>query len=542
MRNQIKAIIAIVVVTFFLSSCAQKQAQVRSKTPTKAKNVIMLIGDGMGPEQIGLLMSYAKQAPNSVITDGNTSFDKIMKQGGIMGLSMTNAYNVLVTDSAASASQLATGKFSGSEMIGLQNDGNPTETVVEKAIKAGKSTGLISDTRVTHATPAAFAAHQAHRKMENEIAVDMLNVGPDVMLGGGVRYWIPKEANDKTSAIRKELEALTEGSVRIKSKRKDNRNLVKEAQEKGYSLAFNKAQLEKAQGKTLGLFAYSAMPDAIRVSNSLKDPKRTIPTLQEMSAKALDILSENDKGFFLMIEAGLIDWAAHYNDAGLMLHEMLNINETLAYILDWAKERNDTLIIVTADHTTGGFGFSYSGKDIPEEQDLPGVAFNDRKFKPGYNFGDTAVLDKLYKQQLSYTDIFSSHFDTLPKEQQTPEKLAQLVNQHTEFPITVAQAERILETEDNPIYVEGHPYLGSKIVPKLDNKDEFFVYQKYDNRQNLLALEVGSDQFVVWNTGTHTATPVIVFAKGPLNAMAPFGSVLHHTQLGQYVIDAVLNK
>lgn len=541
MKSRLNAICLMITLLFSLTACVQKQVH-QPKFAEKPKNVIMLVGDGMGPEQLGLLLTYARQAPNSVFVDRKTSFDRIMDQGGVMGLSLTNANNVLVTDSAASGSQLATGVYSGSEMIGLDRNGNPAETVVEKAIKAGKSTGLISDTRITHATPAAFASHQAHRNMENEIAVDMLAAGPDVMFGGGVRYWIPKEANDKTSAVRKELEEMTQGSVYIKSKRKDSRNLVKEAQAKGYTLAFNKSQMEAAKGKTLGLFHYSAMPDGIRVSNSLNDPKRTIPTLKEMSAKALDILSENDNGFFLMVEAGLIDWAAHYNDTGLMLHEMLRINETLEYMLDWAKDRDDTLIIVTADHTTGGFAFSYTGKDIPEPRDLPGEKFQDRKYKPAYNFGDPSVLDKLYKQKLSYTDIFDNQFGALPKDQQTPEALAREVNAYTRFPITVAQAARVLETEDNPIFVEGHEYLGSKIVPKLDNKDEFFVYQKYDNRQNLLALEVAADQFVVWNTGTHTATPVVVFAKGSEQAMAPFGSILHHTNVGQNVINAVTGR
>ena len=192
MKNRLNAIFAMVILLFFLNSCVQKQVQV-SKVAEKPKNVILLVGDGMGPEQLGLLLTYARQAPNSVFIDGKTSFDRIMDDGGIMGFSMTNANNVLVTDSAASGSQLATGIYSGSEMVGLDKDGNRVETVVEKAIKAGKSTGLISDTRLTHATPAAFASHQAHRSMENEIAVDMLNVGLDVLLGGGIRYWIPKE-------------------------------------------------------------------------------------------------------------------------------------------------------------------------------------------------------------------------------------------------------------------------------------------------------------------------------------------------------------
>jgi alkaline phosphatase len=459
-----------------------------------------------------------------------------------MGISLTYPSGVLVTDSAASGTQLATGQFAGSEMIGADKNGNPAETILEKAIKTGKSTGLVSDTRLTHATPAAFAAHQPHRSLENEIAVDMLNVGPDVMLSGGLRYWIPQEANDKESAVYKELEQMTQGSVKIKSKRKDSRNLLTEAREKGYALVFNRSQMETAQGKLLGLFAYSAMPDGITVTHSQDDPNRTIPTLKEMSAKALQVLSKNDKGFFLMIEAGMIDWAAHNNDTGSMLHELLRLNETVDYVLDWASNRDDTLIIVTADHTTGGFGISYSASDLPQGRRLPGSLFKGREFKPNYNFGHPEVLDKIYNQKLSYREIFRGKFDNLPKDQQTPAKLAELVNQYTEFAISEAQAATILAIEENPFYMEGHSTLGAKMVPKMGSTGAFFVYQTDDNRQNLLAREVAADQMVVWNTGTHTATPVLVFTKGSPGAMAPFGNVLHHTQLGRYAIEAILNQ
>ncbi len=538
MKQKIRVILALMLFAFLLNSCVHKQVGMSDSLP-KPKNVIMIIGDGMGPEQVGLLLTYARQAPNSILR--TTSFDRIMQEGGSLGLSLTNAQGVLVVDSAASGSQMATGQYSGAEMIGLDYNGDPVENVVERAIAGGKSTGLISDTRVTHATPAAFAAHQAHREMENEIAVDMLNTGVDVLLGGGLRNWIPQEANEADSAVKKELETLIQGAVKIKSKRKDSRNLLTEAQAKGYALAFNKSQMEAAPGKLLGLFTNSAMPDALQVSSALNAPERAIPTLKEMSAKAIDVLSKNDQGFFLMIEAGLLDWAAHYNDAGLMLHEMIRLNETVDYCLDWAKNRNDTLIIVTGDHTTGGFGFSYTGRDLPQGKALPGKMFKDREFKPGYNFGDPEVLDRIYSQKRSYTDIFGE-FDGLVKESQTPETLAKLVNQYTAFPITPAQAARILETEDNPIYVEGHAYLGSKTVPKLDNKDAFFGYQTDDNRQNLLALEVAADQYAVWNTGTHTSTPVLVFTKGTAAAMAPFAKVIHHTQLGQYTLDALTGR
>ena len=496
----------------------------------------------MGPEQVGLLLSYARQAPHAVIEARRTAFDRIMDDGGVMGISLTYANDVLVADSAASGTQLASGQFAGSEMIGADKDGNAVETVLEKAIKTGQSTGLVSDTRLTHATPAAFAAHQPHRTMENEIALDMLNAGPDVMLAGGLRHWIPQAANDEDSAIRKELAQLTQGSVKLISKRKDSRNLLQEAREKGYALAFNRSQMATAQGKLLGLFANSAMPDGIKVTHSQDNPDRTIPTLKEMSAKALQVLSKNEKGFFLMIEAGMIDWAAHANDTGLMLHEMLRLNETIDYVLDWAENRDDTLIIVTADHTTGGFGISYSASNLPQGRTLPGSLFQGREFKPGFNFGNPEVLDKIYNQKLSYRDIIHGKFDSLPKAAQTPARLAEIVNTNTEFAISEDQAANILATEDNPNLVEGHRYLGSPVVPNMGSTGAFFVYQTSDNRQNLLAREVAAAQMVVWNTGTHTATPVLVFAKGSPEAMAPFGDVLHHTQLGRYTIEAILNR
>jgi alkaline phosphatase len=417
------------------AGCSQGQAQVKTPGAAKVKNVVMIIGDGMGPQQVGLLLAYAKQAPNSVIKNRTTAFEKLVDGGGRIGISMTYAADVLVTDSAASATQLASGSVAGSEMVGSDNNGDPTATILEKAQALGKSTGLVSDTLLTHATPAGFAAHQPHRSFENEIAVDLLNTGPDVMLSGGLGHWIPKEANARGSVVRKELEQMTAGSIKIKSKRADSRNLLKEAQQKGYVLAFNKSQLERAHGKVLGLFANSAMTNAIRENRTKHDPERTQPTLKEMSIKAIEVLSKNGNGFFLMIEAGQIDWAAHAHDTGALLHELLRLNETLNYVLDWAEDRNDTLIIVTADHETGGFGFSYSANDLPRPKALPGKVFKNRTFKPTFNFGNPAILDKLYYQKLSYWNIFSGKFDGLPKNQQTPEKLAELVNTYTEFKI-----------------------------------------------------------------------------------------------------------
>ncbi|WPD21510.1 MAG: alkaline phosphatase [Candidatus Electrothrix scaldis] len=512
-----------------------------SKPATKkVKNVILVIGDGMGPQQLGLLLTYARQAPHSVIPKRTTAFDRMMNNGAELGLSMTHAANVLVTDSAASGSQLATGVASGPEMLGADADGNPTSTILEQAEKMGKSTGIISDTWLTHATPAAFAAHQPHRSLENAIAVDLLNSGADVMLSGGLSRWVPKAANDADSAVHQELVQMTEGAFAIKSKRKDERNLLKEARKKGYTLSFTKDQLAEAKGKkVLGLFSSSAMDNAIKANKAKDDPERAIPSLREMTAKGLELLARNKKGFFLMVEAGQIDWAGHANDTGLLLQEMIKLNNTLEYILDWTAKRDDTLLLVTADHETGGFSFSYSGNDLPQPVNLSGSLFKNRSFQPGYNFGNPQVLDKLYKQQLSYKDIFLQ-FAALPASEQKPAKLASLVNKNTEFKITEAQAARVLESEENAYYVEGHKKLGFKKVPKIDVNDAFFVTNSNGARLNLLAMEVATQQQAVWSTGTHTATPVLVFAQGA--GKSAFRKIMHHTELSRYAINALMNN
>ena len=178
----------------------------RSLETGKVKNVILMIGDGMGAQQVGLLEEYARRAPNSVLASTTTSLQKLADEGR-MGLSMNapmGANPSLVVDSACSATQLATGKGSISEAIGLDDNGNKVQTILEKAKAMGKATGLITDTRITHATPAAFAAHQPHRSFENEIAEDMLTLGVDVMLGGGSRHWVP---NTDFAALATQLNA-----------------------------------------------------------------------------------------------------------------------------------------------------------------------------------------------------------------------------------------------------------------------------------------------------------------------------------------------
>ncbi|WP_020407267.1 alkaline phosphatase [Hahella ganghwensis] len=503
-------------------------------TAAEIKNVILMIGDGMGPQQVGMLETYAKLAPNSVYAGKPTAIHRLAEEG-VIGSSLTYPEDAIVVDSACSATHLATGTLTASEVIGIDGQGNHVETILEKAKKLGKATGLVSDTRLTHATPAAFAAHQPHRSLENSIASEMLEVGPDVMLSGGIRYFIPASTNEKGDTY-KALEKLTEGSVYLKSKRKDERNLLQEAKDKGYKLAFNRNQLDDADGdKLLGLFAYSGMMDGIRYRNAKDSADRTEPSLKEMTEKALSILSKDKDGFFLMVEGGQIDWAAHTNDAGTMLNELLKFDEAVNTVYEWAKGRKDTVIIVTADHETGSFGFSYSSKDLPEPQKRPGEAFKERDYAPNFNFGSFDILDGLYNQKLSYYDMLSA-FGELDEAEQTPAALMKIINDNSEFDITEEQAARILKDKANPYKVAGHSYLAVDDVPAIQDFDAFFPY---NDRGNLIAREQATAQNTVWGTGTHTHTPVNVFAWGPAKTILPVSNIMHHSELGQYLKELI---
>lgn len=500
-----------------------------AKETSKIKNIIVMIGDGMGPQQVGLLDSYVRYSKNAKLK--TTAFQRLSDEG-VIGIVRTEPHDALVVDSAASASQFASGKMSGSEMTGADQHGNSVKTMLELAQEKGKAVGLVSDTRITHATPASYGAHIKHRKYENEIAQEMLSKNIDVMLAGGLRHWIPKSANDKKSSTYKMLRELTNNNIKIKSKRKDELNLLEQAKKQNYFLSFDKKSLKNTKSnKILGLYSYSGMNNGIINSNE----KNYQPSLKQMTKKALNVLDKDKDGFFLMVESGQIDWAAHDNDTGTLLHEMIKFSNTIDYVMDWMKGRDDTILIVSADHETGGFGFAYSRNDLPKGKKLDGDLFNGEEFKPNWNFGKLSTLDKIYGQKKSYSDIFSI-FKKLKKEEQTPKNLQKIVNENTMFPITIKDATRVLQTEENKYHVKGHYYLDSKTYPLIHDKEEFFVFGR-ELPRNILAMVTGKYSSTVWSTDNHTSTPVYLFAHGPKDKTEKFGTLQHSTQWAQKLID-----
>lgn len=501
MRKIIFSVAAIVLIAFGVSQYNQT---------SKVKNIILLIGDGMGPAHIGLLESYARLAPNSTYQQQPTALQRLASKGQNY-LSLTSAHQALVVDSACSATQLATGVPCRSEMIGLDTNGNPTETLLELAKRKGKATGLVSDTRITHATPAAFAAHQAHRSMEAAIAEDLINNQVDVLFSGGLSFFLPQDKQHLSEALQKQIQ---HAGLTTTSKRQDNLNLLQQAQQQGYQLAFSASELTAIKHlPVLGLFQNSVMPDALTEKNS----QTGIPSLQAMTEKALQLLNQQPQGFVLMVEVGQIDWAAHNNDAGGLLHEMLKFDQVLNSILTWADGRDDTVIVVTADHETGGFGFSYHDAQLPKVQPLNGSAFDQRDFKPEHNFVVPEVLERLYQQSKGSYFILQ---DVLAAE---PEQSVQLliaeVQQHLQITLSMDQAEEILH--------------GS-----FAEYNDFFVYPT-EKPLNKLAATIAPELGVVWSTGTHTAMPVPVFIYAPEEYNPGLKGIITHTQLGQMMHDLI---
>jgi alkaline phosphatase len=292
--------------------------------------VILFIGDGMGEAH----RNAARWS--DVGQSGALAMDRMTTLGWSQTASADNA----VTDSAAAATSLATGVKTNNGMIGQDPAGNPLTTILERAQASGMAVGLVTNVQMTHATPAAFAAHVDHRNKMTKIASQMLATSVDVLLGGGEDEFLP--------------ESIT-GCYPEPGERTDGRNLITEAQNAGYTYVCDAASLAAldpaSTSKLLGLFADEGMT------------RPYSPSLEEMTQKAIDILSQDPDGFFLMVEGGQIDWASHINDAANVISDTVGFDQAVALGKDYAASADDVLIIVTADHETGGMSVDLASGD-----------------------------------------------------------------------------------------------------------------------------------------------------------------------------------
>ena len=283
----------------------------------KVKNIIFMIGDGMGLEQISAAW---------VCNGGKLNLDNFTK----VGLQRTWSASKLVTDSAAAGSALATGHKTNNGMIAMTPDGTPRKSLAEEAMEKGKKAGAAVTCRVNDATPAVFFSHNETRNNQEGIVAQMAHSGVDFLAGGGIYYWTNRE---------------------------DGRDIVAEAKELGYTVATTKEEMMAVEsGKVIALMDQTELLPAL-------DRGDILPSAAK---KALQLL-DNKKGFFLMIEGSMIDDGGHANKAGLTMEELFDFDRTLGIVLEWAEKDGETLVVVTADHATGGMtllGGSIANKEI----------------------------------------------------------------------------------------------------------------------------------------------------------------------------------
>jgi len=296
--------------------CAGAVKTTASSEEAHPRNIILLIGDGMGIAQVTAL--DIRQEKMNLERMSHGGFAKTYPAG-----------NGAYTDSASSGTALATGHKTNNGMVGVSPEGKALENCVEAARRWGKSTGVVATSRVTHATPAAFLSHVKSRNEEAEIARQISESIVDVIFGGGLDYFVPKSSE--------------------MSARKDEADLADTMASKGYFVVRTYEGFKQIDPKTTarvaGFFYPGPMPEA----------GRRKPSLREMTEAAIEILSKNEKGFFLMVEGSQIDWKCHSNELEGMIEEVRDFDEAVGVSLDFAQDEGRTLVIATADHECGGF-------------------------------------------------------------------------------------------------------------------------------------------------------------------------------------------
>lgn len=308
---------------YYFGQQAYEVVHVREpETVRRPKNVIFLIGDGMGVAQI-----YSGMVANH----GDLNLSNFKN----IGFQKTYSASDFVTDSGAAGTALASGTKTYNGAIGVDMDRKPVENIREKCEHKGMATGVVSTSAVTHATPASFMAHEASRNSYEAIAADFLDTDVDVFIGGGYKFF---------------------------AQRADGRDLTAELKNKGYKVV---TTMEEAAKVTNGKLAALVAPEHIKTM--LKGRGDMLPLATKT---ALNILGKDKDGFFIMIEGSQIDWGGHQNNTSYIATEMMDFDRAIGEAIKFAANDKNTLVIVTADHETGGFAIN--GGDLDKGNVLGG--------------------------------------------------------------------------------------------------------------------------------------------------------------------------
>lgn len=306
----------------------------------KAKNIIVVVSDGMSIGTLNMADLYLSRKTGV----GSNWLDLYKKNKVSRALMDMASASSIVTDSAAASSSWGGGVRIENGGLNVSKSGEEYLPIWQKFKASGKKAGCVTSVPITHATPAGFCVNSKSRNAQEAIAEKYLEQKFDVMMGGGDEYF----SSDK---------------------RKDKKDMYQEFRSKGYQVVNTKqAMLSAGTNKPiLGVFDKGALPYAIDRKNN-KELVQNIPTLAEMTKKAIEVMKEHDKGFVLQVEAGKVDWAAHGNDIAGLIHDQIDHDEAIKVAMDFAEQDGETLVIITTDHGNANPGIIY-GSDANDNFD-----------------------------------------------------------------------------------------------------------------------------------------------------------------------------
>ena len=422
----------------------------------QAKYVFFFIGDGMGLAHVAATEAYLASREDKI------GFEKLsFTKFPVVGLATTFAENRLITCSAAAGTALATGNKTTINTISMDGKReNPLKTVAELAKEMGFKVGIISSVSIDHATPATFYAHQPNRSNYYQISLELPESGFDFFGGGGFADPFYRNTN--------------------------NISVFSKAPEKGYTITATKEdfyQLKPEAGKAIAIGAKLQPSGALRFD--IDQTNEDIP-LEDFVEKGIQFL-ENEKGFFMMCEEGQIDWAAHANDGAAVIKNVLSLSKAVEKALAFYKKHPDeTLIIVTADHETGGFALGWAGTHY--ESYLKNI---DRQLMSEYSFG--LLADSLMKDSVN----------------QNPEFVMNLVEQYYGLGGTTGLA---LSERETKLLEDALNAFTKKALP---GKEEMELLYGGENPIAAAATRILNNRSgLSFGSWSHTAIPVPVFAIG----------------------------
>ena len=467
-RNAVRFMFALCLMLLCLAGAAQAG---------QAKYVILLIGDGMGMAQRNAAELYLA-AQKGDTTPGIVKLN--MSQLPVQGATTTYSIDSLITDSAAAGTAMACGVKTTNRGLGVDGKNVPVVSIAEMARDSGMKVGIVTSVSLDHATPGAFYAHQPSRKNYYEIGLELAASRMDYFAGGG--FLDPTGKKSKMEG--------------------DKRNVVDAIRSNGFRYV-NSAQDFRAlkPGKDRVVFVNPRLQDEEAMTYAM-DAAADDVSLAEMTRKGFELL-DNPKGFFMMIEGGKIDWACHANDAVSSITDVLAFDAAVAEAMRFmANHPNDTLVIVTGDHETGGMSLGFAGTKYDsyhtrlKNQKISYVAFNEKfnAFRKSHPQAKLEDVLPMVKENFGLTVLSEAEAAALPKDGEA----AGMVLKPYEVDELRAAFERSMKGGD----------------AKKQSDQDYLLYGEYEPFTITLTHLLNQKSGIAWTTYSHTGVPVLTSAGG----------------------------